>query len=285
MRTPSWLIVATLLGCHASIDSSIDGPDPLGFDATVPDVPPATTSAGCGMTHAGGQSNQQIVIGATTRTYILTLPINYDPNTPLPLVFGWHGGGGSGVTLLDQGIVAASQDHIIAVHPNGLPVQSGATGWSLSPTGIDVALFDALLANLESSLCVDTSRVFSYGYSFGGFMTNLLGCVRGDVLRAIAPFHGALPGTLPACTGTVSAMLSNAMDDATVAIADGVAAREAWRISNSCSPTSAPVSPTPCVEYSGCQGQERVLWCLELSGGHPPPPDLATRAWSFLSGF
>src|SRR5208283_3732476 len=51
---------------------------------------------GCGLAGAptGVLSNQTITVGSQARTYVLSVPRNYDPSTPLALVFGWHGHGG-----------------------------------------------------------------------------------------------------------------------------------------------------------------------------------------------
>jgi poly(3-hydroxybutyrate) depolymerase len=67
-------------------------------------------------------------------------------------------------------------DEAIVVHADAL---GAPTSWN---NQADVPFFDALLAELTSSLCIDTERVFATG----GFFTNTLGCQSGDVPRAIA---------------------------------------------------------------------------------------------------
>jgi hypothetical protein len=44
------------------------------------------------------------------------------------------------------GIESASAGGAIFVYPDGLPVGDGGTGWDLASSGIDMALFDALVA-------------------------------------------------------------------------------------------------------------------------------------------
>src|SRR5690606_12526669 len=84
----------------------------------------------------------------------------------------------------------------------------------------DVVFFDAMLEALTEGLCVDESRVFAAGHSAGGYFTNVLGCQRSDVLRAIAPVAGGGPfghtGGAPSCVGPVSAWIAHAEDDETV---------------------------------------------------------------------
>ena len=41
--------------------------------------------------------------------------------------------------------------------------------------------FDAMLAQMSADYCVDPARIFVAGQSYGGLMTEALGCLRGDV--------------------------------------------------------------------------------------------------------
>lgn len=242
-------------------------------------------SAGCGLPHATGETTETIDVDGTDRTFLLTIPASYDPSTPTTLVFGWHAFGGTGMSIRGMGVYEQSGASIIAVHPNGTNV-GGGSGWVLDPMGIDAAFYDAMFTFLGDSLCIDLSHVFSYGFSFGGYMSNMLGCIRGDELLAIAPFHAGGPDPSWTCQGKVSAMISNAQNDMTVPLPEGEASRDAWLLANGCDPTmSMPVEPSPCVEYLGCQNGERVLWCYEPGGSHAPPPDLPSRTWTFFSQF
>ncbi len=52
--------------------------------------------------------------------------------------------------------------------------------------------FDAMLSKLADSRCLDLSRVFSAGFSFGADMSVSLACCRdASVVRAVAPASGA----------------------------------------------------------------------------------------------
>jgi polyhydroxybutyrate depolymerase len=42
-----------------------------------------------------------------------------------------------------------------------------------------------------TNYCIDRSRIFSVGMSYGGIMSNTLGCEMGDVFRALAPMSGS----------------------------------------------------------------------------------------------
>lgn len=56
----------------------------------------------------------------------------------------------------------------------------------------DVAFVNAMLDDLESSLCIDTDKVYATGFSNGGMFTHRLGCSLAHRFAAIAPVSGTL---------------------------------------------------------------------------------------------
>ena len=48
-------------------------------------------------------------------------------------------------------------------------------------------VLDEILADVKKLYPVDESRIYAMGFSYGGFMSNLLGCKRPDVYAAVAP--------------------------------------------------------------------------------------------------
>ena len=274
-----------LMGADGGANVPVDASITEGVDAP----------SGCGLVGAstGVFSNQTITVGDQARTYVLSVPRSYDPSTPLALVFGWHGHGGTGYQARQSyAIEPSAAGSAIFVYPEGV---TGGADWDYSPTGIDVALFDALVANLAGSYCIDLNRVFSTGLSAGAYFTNLLGCCRGDVLRAIAPVAGGLPGS-PTCAGQVGAWVAHASNDALVDFTTGgVAARDFWASRNGCSTTLAPVAPSDCVEYQGCLSDLPVVWCV-YGEGHTWPSmancydggvcfDAGPAVWAFFARF
>jgi polyhydroxybutyrate depolymerase len=230
----------------------------------------AIRSSGCGFASPTGVSSHSIVVDGTTRTYLLSVPTNYDPSATHRLIFAWHGFGGSGSSIRSHNVEYGLGSSEISVYPDGLYIQQyGGTGWDLIPTGRDVALFDALSAYLESRYCIDTARVMSYGFSLGGYMTNLLGCVRGDRIRALAVVSGGWPALATSCAAIpIAYWASHADDDWAVSITTGRQARDHWRTLDACGPTTTPVYPSPCVRYNGCIAGDPVVWCEVATGGH-----------------
>jgi poly(3-hydroxybutyrate) depolymerase len=264
----------------------------------------ADAATGCGLAGAptGVLSGQQIVVGYVIRTYLLSVPRNYDGSTPLPLIFGWHGAGGTGNEAREQfTIEPAAAGGAIFVYPDGLGT-AGNTDWDETATGPDVELFDTLVNYLTSNYCVDRNRIFSTGMSAGAFFTNALGCYRGGVLRAIAPVAGGPPSSSDSspvtCTGNVGAWIAHASNDTTVDFTTGgIATRDFWISRNGCSTTLAPVAvnPSDCVEYQGCLPDLPVVWCV-YSEGHTWPSmancsdsgvcfDAGPAVWAFFASF
>jgi poly(3-hydroxybutyrate) depolymerase len=152
--------------------------------------------------------------------------------------------------------------------------------------GRDVAFVKALYAKLQGTLCIDETRVFSTGMSYGGIMSNTLGCQMGDVFRAIAPMSGSGPGFggRATCVGEVAVWMSHGDNDTVVPTASGQASRDFWVKANKCQTQTMPVEPSPCVAYQGCAADLPVTFCL-FPGGHTVPPFAAAAIWTFFSKF
>jgi hypothetical protein len=156
-------------------------------------------SSGCGKTDFPASGEKTIDVAGTNRTYIVTIPPMYAPTTPHRLVFAWHGLGGTAQQIASgfrggyYGLQNLSGGTTIFVAGQGLETsQGGGAGWP-NTGGRDVAFVRSLLDFMKQNYCIDESRIFSVGMSYGGIMSNTLGCELGDVFRAIAPMAGSGP--------------------------------------------------------------------------------------------
>jgi polyhydroxybutyrate depolymerase len=268
------------------------GPPAATSDGSVGTQPSADAkpSAGCGAT-APPAGDATIDVMSKSREYILTLPKTYDPAKPYKLVFAWHGLGGTAAQIAKgyYGLQTQANDSTIFVAGQGLQTSNSVgsgPGWA-NVGGEDVAFVKALYALLQSQLCIDENRVFSVGMSYGGIMSDTLGCQMGDVFRAIAPMSGSGPGyggRGPTCVGDVAVWMSHGDNDTTVPTASGEASRDYWAMANHCQMQTAPVDPSPCVAYVGCDPGRPVTWC-EFAGGHTIPPFASKAIWTFFSQF
>ena len=207
-----------------------------------------------------------------TRTYHLRLPSAYDPARPYPVIFRFHGFGGDGLSGgLD--IEYASGEDAIIVAGDGIE-----RSWN-DPDS-DVPFFDRMLDEVSAAYCVDADRVFAYGFSAGGRLTNRLGCVRGDVLRATASVASA--EAEGSCVGQAAAWFLHDADDDAMLLAWGEAARDRVLAANGCGTATADVGDG-CVRYEGCAEGMPVIWCQTRGYGHDIRGDYAPGAvWEFF---
>jgi hypothetical protein len=166
----------------------------------------------------------------------------------------------------------------VFVYPDGI-----GGGWDLRDGGDDVLLFDRIVATLTDDYCVDMSRIFAAGFSYGGVMSNMLGCYRGQTLRAIASAAGALIPSVPICRGhTATWNTFGVKDNDYKDYAERI--RDFWLAQNNSSPSAAPVPPPPCEAYAGPVEGFPVVWCRH-ERGHEWPAFASQAVWSFFSGF
>jgi polyhydroxybutyrate depolymerase len=243
-------------------------------------------SSGCAATTSPAGGMATIDVSGTTRQYILTLPAGYDPHHVYPLLFAFHGGSYDAQWVVDgappqsgpyYGIQAEANDTVILVAPQAL------SGSWMNQNGQDVAYVDAMISRFESQLCVDQSRIFATGFSFGAIMTIDLGCNDSSKFRAIAAMSGEIMNGCPD-TRPLPYWSSHGMSDPTINISLGEASRDSFVQRNHCSTQTVPINPSGCVSYQGCDPGFPVIWC-PFDGVHQPPPFAGSAIWAFLSQF
>jgi len=230
------------------------------------------------------------MVGARNRTYILKLPTIYNANTPYRLIFGWHWWGGNAQQVASQGyygIEAQSGGQAIFIAADGTQDGTTGLGWP-NNNGEDLAFARALLDWANANLCIDQSRIFSTGFSYGGMFSDFLGCTMPDVFRAVAPMAGRFQingGSTANCVQrNIAAWVAHGTSDNVVPIAGGAAARDYFLNLNHCTMTSTATTPSPCVAYSGCDTGYPVHWC-EFAGTHTIPSFSGQGIWAFFSQF
>lgn len=158
-------------------------------------------------------SNAQQTINGTishdniNREYILYIPASYNPSTPVPLVFCFHGYSSNANTNYAYTNFRSIADTagFIVVHPQGTLDNTGTShwnvgGWTIGSTVDDVGFTLALLNSISASYTIDPDRVYSTGMSNGGYMSFLLACQLSDKFAAVASVTGSMtPQTFSAC--------------------------------------------------------------------------------------
>jgi poly(3-hydroxybutyrate) depolymerase len=240
----------------------------------------AATTTGCGKEPTLTSGTHTIQSSGTNRTYILSLPANYDRGHPYRLMFGLHWlngtandvatGGSDGAVWAFYGQKQLSNNSTIFVAPQGID-----NGWA-NTGGRDLTLIDDLTRLVEGDLCVDTTQLFALGWSYGGAMSYAIACARPTVFRAVAVFSGA---NLSGCSGgtqPVAYFGIHGTHDSVLNISNGRSLRDTFVRNNGCTtqnpPEPAQGSLTHIVTaYRGCRPGYPVQWAA-FDGDHTPDP-------------
>lgn len=223
----------------------------------------------------------------------MRIPENYDKNHPYRLIFAFHwnggtandvdGGGTSGYTWSYYGLREQANNSTIFVAPQGI-----GNGWANSGNR-DLTFVDDLVKLIKGDLCVDTTRLFAMGFSYGGGMSYAIACGRAKVFRAVAVYSGAQLSGCEGGTQPIAYMGIHGISDGTCNISGGRALRDRFVRNNGCTSQNPP-EPTvgskthKTTTYSGCQPGYPVVWAA-FDGGHTPGPvdgggDDGARTWT-----
>ena len=215
-----------------------------------------------------------------TRGFALRLPDNYDKNKPYWLIFGFHwnggnskevdSGGSNGYNMAHFGLQKLSNNGAIFVAPDGLNA-----GW-YNNNGEDLTFVDDMVKLIEDNYCVDTTHLFTNGFSFGGMMTYAIACARAKVFRGAAIYNGA---ELSGCEGgndPIAYWQMAGLTDNICTVGMGTPMRDRFVKNNGCISQNPlqPLQPLPylsvgghvCTDYAGCSSGHPVRWCVHQSG-------------------
>jgi polyhydroxybutyrate depolymerase len=196
-------------GCSSSATANSPGTNGVAGATRAVATGAPVPSSGCATAQPAAVANarQDIDVGGVARWFLLTTPAPGAPSPthpakatptvaastiPRPLVVDFHGLA-EGATIHSAttqfGALGQRQGFVVAF-PNGTgsPVRWDSTTQGSSNT--DLQFVTAMLEQLESTLCIDTSRVYASGLSDGSFMVSLLACTMSDRFAAIAAVSG-----------------------------------------------------------------------------------------------
>lgn len=274
-------------------------------------------SPGCGKAPLDASGGVQITLdaglaGDGNRGFWLSLPANYDPSLPHKVIVGYPGTDWIGEQIqpyLDLESAAAADE--IFAYPDPLwrdfDGWGNLGGWVLGPNAYpadgdqDLVFTEALLDYLEDNYCVDTTRVFATGHSWGGDMAQVVSCFLGDRFRASVPVAANRPywfetasGGAAACKGTTAVWTFFGIADDHFTSQDypgqyGDECRDFWLTTRSC---AGPESATDlgfgeageCLSYDGCSSP--VRYCLYgAATGHQRPDYYPEATMEFFRSF
>ena len=144
-----------------------------------------------------------LVIDGVQREYNLFVP-NNPPDTPMPLLIAFHGGGGAGETFPQQGEfeVLGQAEGFLVAFPQGYVDPGNEGEWQLNTrpdAHHDIDFINAMIDEIARNHSVDTSRIYATGYSLGSMFIYEVACQMSGRIAAVASLAGTMPISPAAC--------------------------------------------------------------------------------------
>lgn len=213
-------------------------------------------------------------------------PDTLEPGRSYPVVFAFHGNGGTGDPFVQRYASWVNAGEFIGVYPDGI-----ANSWNLgreASQADDVEFVEAIVAELSRRSEVDVDRLFAVGFSNGAGMVHRL-AGQTDLFRGIGAVATALlEGDAPAPDSkSVRVIQVLGVEDPLIPYGGGIgvlghdflSAEEsaaAWAGANSCvAPMTEGITSQGNIklEYDGCADGGRVVSYGIIGEGHNVPRD------------
>ncbi len=238
--------------------------------------------------------------GGSNREYIIDIPEDYDPTHPYRLIFSWHQAYGSANGNANGQYPANNGPNFDAENYAYFGLHREATAANqpaifVAPQGIgnfpwdyarDVVLFDDLLELIGDNVCIDESRVFTTGFSFGAMMSYALSISRQDKLRGAVTMAAAnynLPNAPQSPSeGSIAYFGITGMSDGTCPWVNNDQQKRGGKYcvlqhadANHCTPAANIQTATNgskahvCYDFEGCDAGYPVKVCT-FDGAHTP---------------
>ena len=153
------------------------------------------------------ETTHSVTVDGVVRGYSVHVPSGYDGATALPVLFNFHGNGGTAQSFMDwtDMTALADQERFLLIYPQG-SLLDGAPHWNPSPPGEgnkstadDLGFVAAMLDAVIAEYNVDAQRVYACGYSNGGMMAYGLACAMSERIAAVGSVSGTMLGGAESC--------------------------------------------------------------------------------------
>lgn len=152
---------------------------------------------------------ETITVDGVPRQYIVYIPAMYDASVPTPLLFNFHGFTQQASNHLATSAMRPVADTagFILVYPQGSLFFGNphwnVGAWTNGSTANDLGFTAAMIDTLAAAYNIDLNRVYSCGYSNGGYFSFELACQLSDRIAAIGSVGGKMSlETLAECNPT-----------------------------------------------------------------------------------
>ncbi len=134
------------------------------------------------------------------REYIIYIPSSYDETSNVPLMFNFHGFGGSANDYMNYADMRtlAENEVFILVYPQGSCLD-GDSHWNPSLSGADnksdaddFGFIEGVINKISSDYTIDRERIYACGYSNGGMFAYGLANFKSNLIAAVASVSGTM---------------------------------------------------------------------------------------------
>jgi polyhydroxybutyrate depolymerase len=248
---------------------------------------------------AAGNTTRTLQVGNAMRSYVLHVPSTYTGNQRVPLLFDFHGLGGSGQGEANSSsyVAATQSEGVILAFPTGTSDGIGQ-GWNVGTCcagGDDVAFTRAMVTQIQSLACIDNKRIYVSGFSNGGGMSHKLACEAADIIAAVAPASFDFgEDNVDDCNPSrpISVVMQRGTNDFAVPFEGGAtpvtnrivflgaqATFDKWSELDGCTGPEQDIGNN-CRQRSQCNAGVETSLCVIQGGGHQPPN--ANLLWPIL---
>jgi polyhydroxybutyrate depolymerase len=199
------------------------------------------------------------------RTFHVWGPENYDPSKTYPVLVmfhGWYSTGRDFESWFEMEKYAVDDDgarEAFVVYPDGLNQL-----WDLDGT-TDLVFFDELVEQMGETYCINPSRVFGFGFSYGARFVHHLGCKRAGYVKAISGGDGGWGGGTTGC-GRLPVLVTHRTEDDNELIAWGKEAADRWTKLDVCGTDTKSDDAMNCTIHTTCKSPgSPVTFCEDTS--------------------
>jgi polyhydroxybutyrate depolymerase len=251
-----------------------------------------------------GDTTETVQVGSINRSYVVHVPSTYSGAKRVPLIVDFHAliGSGAGERASSPYPTQTDPEGVVMAFPTGLSGPLG-TAWNVGPCCVasdtdDVAFAKALVAQVQTTACIDPKRVYAVGVSMGGGMAYYLACRAADVFAAVAPaafdllqeeladcnppraitvisFRGTADKVVPYAGGS-----SSTVPGMPVTFLGAQGTFKKWADIDQCTDSPSAEDSNGCSSYSACQSGVEVILCTKQGGGQEAGN--ASVAWPVL---
>jgi polyhydroxybutyrate depolymerase len=283
------LVLVVLLAAACSSSSS--------KHATTP-VTETVHAAGCTPTRAKppARPSYTINVKGVPRTYRLALPKEYDGTKAAPMVLLFHGWNSSAAEFDKEtgfDTMGAARGYIV-VSPDG---SSNPKTWNFIPgvsgsAADDFGYVKALVADLQTRLCIDKDHIYAAGHSAGSAFVGFLVCKPPYPFAGVAMVEASIPSSCPANV-TYSVLSIHGTADVAVPYNGGTGQGQtvpippvkktitSFAARDACVVRPAVDRPAPSVErltYPRCANGDAVALISLVGANHPWAGGLQAKA-------